>query len=372
MNKKKKIVFIGLKGMPPRSGGYQFDAEIIGNHLIKEGYQLEIFCRKWYQEDYLENEYNLMKLRIINTPKRPIIIDVLYHDLMSCYYTIKDKADIAYLFGPHSYFLIFIFKLFSIKTIIRRAGFGKNTTSYSKIIRSLITLNEYLGVRFADVVTAETIVEKEHAEKYSKKKIIITPVGFIGKDKLQPILIKEKFNLDQNQFILFIGRFVRVKRIEWLIQSFLAQENTSYLKLVIAGSSLDENYNNYLHKISNDPRILFTGNVIGQLKDELISNCLCMVLPSESEGMSTAVAETLSFGSVCLLSNIDVHKWIINDEKIGLLFDKNDPDDLTRKLSDIIQGKCIFDENYIREKSLERFHLRKILDDITRLIEELN
>jgi glycosyltransferase involved in cell wall biosynthesis len=371
MGKKRKIVFIGLKGMPPRSGGLQFDAEIIGKYLIREGYQIEIFCRKWYQEDYLGSEYNSMKLRVINTPKRPILFDVLFHDLMSCYYTIKDKADIAYLFGPHSYFLIFFFKLFGVKTIIRRAGFGKKTTSYSKIIRSLITLNEYLGVRFADVVTAETIVEKKHAEKYSKKEVIITPVGFIAKEKLQPVLIKKKFNLDKNRFILFIGRFVRVKRIEWLIQSFISLENASNIKLVIAGSSLDDDYSNSLHKISNDPRIVFTGNVNGQLKDELISNCLCMVLPSESEGMSTAVAETLSFGSVCLLSDIDVHKWILNDEKVGLLFDKNDQDDLTRKLSELIQGKITFDENYIREKSLERFHIKKIMDDITHMIEEL-
>ncbi len=34
---RKKITFFGLKGMPPRFGGLQFDAEEIGEYLVNNG-----------------------------------------------------------------------------------------------------------------------------------------------------------------------------------------------------------------------------------------------------------------------------------------------------------------------------------------------
>ena len=72
-----------------------------------------------------------------------------------------------------------------------------------------------------DVVTSETIVEKEHAKKYTKKEIFLTPVGINKKERLAPDLIKNKYKLKGNDYIFFIGRFVRVKRVEWIINFFI-------------------------------------------------------------------------------------------------------------------------------------------------------
>ena len=365
----KTIAFFGLKGLPPKYGGLQFDAEEIGKHLVKNGYEVTVYCRKWYQGDYQNQLYKGMILKVINSPKFSTFIDVFFHTLMSCYFAIKDRIDVAYFFSAGSYFAILICRIFKIKTIIRRNGFSYKTTSYNKIGRIILYFSELFGITFADIITTETIIEKAHANKYTKKKIFVTPVGIIGQEKIKVDLIKQKFLLNGNDYILFIGRFVRVKRIEWLIYSFLELLETNNLKLIIAGSSDDRKYISYLKRIGNNKRILFPGYVDGRLKEELISNSFCMILPSESEGMSTAVMETMSYGGICLLSDIEVHRWIINDKSIGLLFNHNDSNDLTKKIKGLIDKKYVFDSSRIKKKILERFNKEKILNEIVEIIE---
>lgn len=219
----KKIGFLGLKGMPPRFGGLQFDAEEIGVHLVKKGYDVIVYCRKWYQNNYHYDSYKGMKLKVIKTPTFSLFIEVAYHLLSSCYYAYKDKIDVLYFFGTPSYFAVLFFKFLKIKTIIRRNGCALKTTSYNLFGRLYLEFLILLGIKYANIITTEMIIEKKHAEKHTKKKIFITPVGVVERNRLEPDLIKKNFSLDFNNYILFIGRFVRVKRIEWLINSFFGE-----------------------------------------------------------------------------------------------------------------------------------------------------
>jgi glycosyltransferase involved in cell wall biosynthesis len=50
--------------------------------------------------------------------------------------------------------------------------------------------------------------------------------------------------------------------------------------------------------------IIFTGNVSGRLLEELFSNALIFVLPSEIEGLPIALLEAMSYGNCCLVSDI--------------------------------------------------------------------
>ena len=368
-NYKQKIAFLGLKGMPPKFGGLQFDAEDIGEGLAQRGYEITVFCRKWYQGDFKEKDYKGMKIVTFSTFQHFKILDVLIQNLKSFKYIIKNKITIVYLFSASSYFIIPMLKLFRIRTIIRRNGNLLKTISYRWIERLILDKINIFAMKICDIITAETIVEKEHAEKYTNKKIFITPVGINLKQKISPNLIYKKYKLNGNDYIYFIGRFVKVKRIEWLINSFITTQNNHNLKLVLSGSSDDTDFVNYITKLSNQSsRIIMTGYVDGILKDELISNCRCMVLPSASEGMSTAVMESLSYGKICLLSDIEVHKWIINDKSYGLLFDESSNEDLTEKLDNLISGKYQYNSEEIKKYMGARFSKEKINNDIEKMI----
>ena len=370
MNNKNnvKIAFLGLNGLPPRYGGLQFDADCIGEYLVLQGFEIIVFCNKWYQLDPNQTSYKSMTLKVINTSNPKSFFGILYFNLSCGLYLIKNRIKIAYLFSEFSYAIIPLLRLFNIKTIIRRAGEANTSGVFTNFI---ILICELIGYYFSNYITTETIIEKNHALKYTKKEIIITPVVISPKIKLEPKLIIDNLNLQKNGYILYIGRFTEGKRIDWLINSFINISIKHNLKLVIAGDSSDKNYVNYLKSLSDDSRIIFTGYVNGDLKEELISNCFCMVLPSRSEGMSTAVAEALSFGKLCVLSDIPVHKWIIDDPEMGLLFNHNNQKDLTLKLSNLINGQYSYNEDSIMKNCAKRFNVDIIMQNILHIINKM-
>jgi len=70
------------------------------------------------------------------------------------------------------------------------------------------------------------------------------------------------------------------------------------------------------------PWVTFYGNLSNPYK--VLQKADCMVLPSETEGISRSVLEALFFGVPCILRNIDANDEIIYPGVNGYLFEKDD------------------------------------------------
>ena len=329
-----KIAFIGLKGMPPRFGGLQFDAEQIGKRLVKRGHEVYVYSRKWYSGNNTQHE----GMVLIYTPTiSSRYMDVFVHSLTSVLHAIWKDYDIVHFFSFGSYFYIPILRLFGKKTVVTMGGEPWTDITYTSYGRLLARIAYNIAVWSADVVTSESLPLKEETEKYFKIPVILTPVGAMDMQRIVPSLIKEKFGLVEDGYILFLGRMERVKRIDLLINAF-KEVNSPTLKLVIAGDTKDVRYKNHLLELAKgNNKIIFTGFVGGRLKEELLSNCLLFVLPSVSEGMPTAIMEAMSCGKVCLISDIPPHKWLVEDGKTGFLFETGSLSHLVSKMGKIVE-----------------------------------
>ena len=84
----------------------------------------------------------------------------------------------------------------------------------------------------------------------------------------------------------------------------------------------------------NNKNIIFTGNQTGSVLWELFSNALLFIQPSESEGLSIALLEAMSFGRPVLASNIPENKEALARD--GYYFKNADAGDLAKKLSGLI------------------------------------
>lgn len=156
----------------------------------------------------------------------------------------------------------------------------------------------------------------------------------------QAKIIKEKYDLEKDSYILFLARLVPEKGLQYLIEAF--KQIDTNIKLVIAGGA--SHTNDYLDKIKasikNDDKIIMTGFVQGQELEELYSNCLVYCLPSDVEGMPLSLLEAISFGCNCLVSDIEENKQIIEGTNM-LTFKKGSIKDLKKKLLKILN-----DSNY--------------------------
>jgi glycosyltransferase involved in cell wall biosynthesis len=132
-----------------------------------------------------------------------------------------------------------------------------------------------------------------------------------------PVDAIRRWSLDRRNYFLFAGRLSPEKGLEGLIEAHRALE--SDCRLVIAGgSSYSDKYIQRLRSLAG-PKVVFTGLQCGTVLQELYSNALAFVLPSEIEGLSVALLEAMAHGLPVIVSDIPENRELV-DECGGYLF----------------------------------------------------
>ena len=175
-------------------------------------------------------------------------------------------------------------------------------------------------------------------------------------------MIKEKFGLEKDSYILFLGRLVPEKGLRYLIWAF--KEVKTDKKLVIAGGSSDTDaFAAELQEMAKgDDRILFTGFVQGQELDELYSNAYVYTLPSDLEGMPLSLLEAMSYGNCCLVSDIEECASVVEDK--ALVFKKADVNDLREKLQTVCEKEDVVQKR--KEEAADFICEKYNWDDVVR------
>ncbi len=115
-----------------------------------------------------------------------------------------------------------------------------------------------------------------------------------------PAEIVTRYGLRKNMYILYMGRFVPEKRIEWLIKAGLGIK----IPIVLAGGeSYSATYTKKILRMSEMGNIIVTNYVFGSIKQELISNCRLLVLPSRTEGYPISIADAVALQKDCIVGD---------------------------------------------------------------------
>ncbi len=213
-------------------------------------------------------------------------------------------------------------------------GLDHQRIKWGKVAKQIILWGEENAVNFADeIIVLSNGVHDYFKDKYDRNTCFI-PNGVNMPKIISADEIKSKWGLDKGSYILFLGRLVPEKGIEYLIKAY--KELDTDKKLVIAGGSSDTDdfVSNMKNLSTDDDRIIFTGFVDGVLREELYSNAYIYVLPSDVEGMPLSLLEALSYGNCCLVSDIDECAEVVEDK--GVIFKHGDIRDLKDKLNDLL------------------------------------
>ena len=333
-----KIAMLGHKRIPSREGGVEVVVQELATRMAKN-HDVVCYNRRGKhtldKQQKLNNSKNYKGVKI----KKVITIDkkglaAITSSFFATICILFSKADIVHYHAEGPCAWMWIIKFFSKKKIIatihgldwQRAKWGGFATKYIKY-------GEKQAVKYAD----EIIVLSKNIQNYFKKEYnretVFIPNG-VNKPKIvKPSIIKDRFNLTKDSYILYLGRLVPEKGIHYLIDAFNNIKTNK--KLVIAGgaSDTDSYYQELKEKSKNNKNILFIGFVQGKEFDELFSNSYIYCLPSELEGMPLTLLEAMSYGNCCLTSDIPECKTVIEDK--GVTFKKSDIKDLTKKLQEL-------------------------------------
>ena len=367
---------IGHKRIPSREGGVEIVVEELSTRMVEKGHEVICYNRGGKhvmdknQKQKRIKEYKGVKLKKVLTIDKKGLAAMT----SSFFGTLKilfSKADVVHYHAEGPCAWMWIIKCFSRKRIVatihgldwQRAKWGGFATKYIKY-------GEKTAVKYAD----EIIVLSKNVQNYFKKEYnretIFIPNGVSKPTIVKPEIIKEKYGLDKDSYILFLGRMVPEKGIHYLIDAY-NQINTDK-KLVIAGgaSDTDSYYQELKDKAKDNKNIIFTGFVQGKELDELYSNAYIYCLPSDLEGMPLSLLEAMSYGNCCLTSDIDECAEVLEDK--GVTFKKSDVSDLTKVLQDLCKHKekvQMYKDN-AQEFILNKYNWDDVVDKTLKLYEK--
>ncbi|MCC6931877.1 MAG: ATP-grasp domain-containing protein [Deltaproteobacteria bacterium] len=130
-------------------------------------------------------------------------------------------------------------------------------------------------------------------------------------------LKKELFITEQTFIFISVGRLVRLKRYDLLLESY-AKIATTNTRLLLVG---DGEERPSLENLAQSLQITDTLHFLGQRNDinELLSLAHCFVLCSEIEGLSRSILEAMAIGLPVIATDVGGNKELVQHCQNGLL-----------------------------------------------------
>lgn len=326
---------LGHKRIPSREGGIEIVVEELATRMVTLGHKVTCYNRSGHHvsgKDFDSGKrkaYKGVRLKSVLTLDKKGLA-AMTASVSGAICAAFGKYDVVHFHAEGPCAMLWLPKLFGKRCIATVHGLDHQRAKWGKLASTYIMMGEKCAVKFADeIIVLSKGVQDYFKETYGRETKFI-PNGVNRPVIRKPELIKEKFGLEKDDYILFLGRLVPEKGIAYLIEAF-KKVNTDK-KLVIAGGSSDtDEFASQLKEMAkDDDRIIFTGFVQGQLLDELYSNAYIYSLPSDLEGMPLSLLEAMSYGNCCLVSDIDECASVVEDKAI--VFKKSDVADLQSKL----------------------------------------
>lgn len=302
----KKIAFIGQKGFPSAftgTSGVELYVEQKIHKLAKQKKQIVCYTRRWTT---IPNHHlpgiHIRPLSTWNTKH----LDAFTHTFFATMHAILvERIDEVWYQGIGPGALGIITRLFGVTTTLTIHTLDWKRKKWGGIARLVLQMCERLSVASADTIYVVSKQIQQYIKSVYHKDSILDqlalPLRTKPNKRLAKILLHEYATKPFN-YILFMGRFVPEKRIEWAIQAFQELRSPTIRFLIAGGDSHSPKYERHIKSlVGSDPRIRFLGYVFGKEKSILLSYAKFLVLPSETEGFPAVVTESLQYDTPCLI-----------------------------------------------------------------------
>lgn len=344
----KKIAIIGTRGIPASYSGFETSVQETSIRFVKKGFDTTVFCRKKHYNTY-PDQYQGVKLIYLSSISSKHF-DTLSNSFLTLMFLLKKRFDYIILYGVGNSIFIPLLRLMRYPVISVVDGADWERKKWGVFAKFVLKISRIFAVKFSNnyVVDNELLV-KEYEKRFNKKAVYI-PYGanssFINNEQYLA-----EFGLVKHKYIIFVGRFVKEKGIDFLISNY--EKLSGDIKLVIVGdNSLDTDYVSLL-KSTKDNRIVFPGFLYGEKYETLLHNALFYVSCSYLEGTSPSLLSAMAINGFALVSdlseNIEVLKSTCATFKVG------DPIDFQNKMKYYLSNTDVIE----RERTLTRDVVRK-------------
>jgi glycosyltransferase involved in cell wall biosynthesis len=317
-----KIAVTGVRGVPATWGGVEHHCENLYSRLAERGYDITIYARSYYVPKGI-TAYKGLKIKRLPTLNLKYT-DALLHTLFSMIHILFTNPDIVHIHGIGPCFFSWIPRVFRprMKVFFTCHGLDWQRKKWPWLASKLIYLGELSAILFAQY---RIVVSKELQGYFDSAhgiKTFYIPNGITPIPPKEPNLIKQ-WGLSARRYFLFVGRLVPEKRIEDIVKAYLLNPRVYSLVIVGDNAAAGQYMNNLKRLAENAPSVIFTGYQFGAVLEELLSNARAFITASELEGLPITLLEALSYGVMCVTSDIGPHRELV-ETLPGLTFPVGD------------------------------------------------
>ena len=367
MSSPLRIAIMGTRGLPARYGGRETAADEIGRRLVKRGHEVVVYSRRYNSPPPRPQDYH--GIRLVHLPSiRSKNLDTPVHLMLSVLHmAFKEKADIVLLSGSGTSFSIPAIHMLGRKTVLWVDGKAWTRGKWGTMARAFLKRSAQFGVKTSDAMVTDTpLAHRFYLEEMGRDTTYI-PYGAQVEGVTSPSIL-DRLGLSPGGYVLFVGRLIPEKGVQYLIEAFEGLETDR--RLVIVGDDLyDPAYVEQLRS-TKDPRILFTGYVFGEGFHELMAGCRLYVQPSDVEGTSPVLLTAMGHGRPVIVNGIPENLNTIGDA--GLAFAPGQAGELRSLLEQVLEddGRLASLGAAARERVQAHYDWDRITDSFEQLLEE--
>lgn len=361
-----RIAMLGHKRVPSREGGVEIAVEELAVRMAAQGHEVTLYNRRGHHVSGKQFDTQALREHRGVTLKSVPTINIKGVAAMtaSAFAAIRaafGRYDVVHFHTEGPCAMLWLPKLLGKRCVATIHGLDHQRSKWGRFARTYILLGEKCLVRKADEVIVLSRAAQEYFREQYKRETTLIPNGMTPVTPRTAEMIRTRYGLEKDSYILFLGRITPEKGLDYLLDAY--QRLHTDKKLVIAGGGSDSDgyFRQLKLQAAGNKDILFTDFVQGQILEELYSNAYLYVLPSDLEGMPLSLLEALSYGNCCVVSDIPENADVVGD--CGVTFRKSDTADLAEKLQRLADDAETVQR--FRTAVADRLHTMNGWDEVT-------
>ncbi|NJR40521.1 MAG: glycosyltransferase family 4 protein [Leptolyngbyaceae cyanobacterium CSU_1_4] len=353
-----KIAVIGARGLPPPSHeGARLEGEDVRKkvpfqgaatsgiehycaelypRVVAAGHTVDLFARSsyvnrsWYRQG-LDRGIRVIPMPCLNQRG----VDALISSCLGAISSILHRYDIVHFHALGPALFSFLPRLASSsKIVVSCHGLDWQRVKWGKFSSRLIRLGEETAVRYAhEIIVVSQPLQDYFWKTYGRQTVYIpnAPATYEASDP--SFRFGSALGLRPKRYMIYLGRLVPEKAPDLLIQAFQKLQPPGWTLVFIGRSSDTSSFTaNLLTLASNNPNIVFTGELSGGRLAEIVRGAGLYVSASELEGLPLSMLEAMQEGIPMLVSDIPPHQQLVGGDR-GVLFQTGDLDALVHQMN---------------------------------------
>ncbi|MCK6541054.1 glycosyltransferase [bacterium] len=303
---RKTIVIIGSRGIPASYSGFETSIQETSIRLVNKGFDVVVHCRRNHYR-VKKQSFNGVRLKHLPSIKSKFF-DTITHTALSTVQIFFEKVDYVILYGIGNSIFIPFLRLRGVPVIAVVDGADWERAKWPFFAKKYLSVNRYFAVYFSSLYIVDNEKLALDYQQRFKRNPVYIPYG-ANQLSIYDSRFLGKYGLCERGYIIFIGRFVKEKGIDLLIQAF-EQVTTDKKLVIVGGNETDKKYVQSLHSKGGN-RIVFTGFIYGEEYESLLHKALFYVSASLLEGTSPSLLSAMAINGFALVSNLPENEEVL-------------------------------------------------------------